>query len=120
MFQRHLCRPRGGHLCSLHHNNGPQRITGLGALAEKLTNQGNGAFAEKELRSRQDVADTRVGGAWPLSAGPAAQIPAPQRVGGHGDPASQLDFLFGNLTKSFQNVRGNMRAVNSKGAMEKE
>lgn len=55
-------------------------------------------------------------GAW----GPVAQIPAPQRVGGHGAPLFWLDFLFGNLTKSFQNVRGKARVVHSKGAVERE
>ncbi|XP_015449489.2 LOW QUALITY PROTEIN: pannexin-2 [Pteropus alecto] len=103
-------RPRGGHLCSLHHNNGPQRITGLGAFAEKLTNQGNGAFAEKELRSRQDMEDARVGGDWLLSAGPQHRFQPPGEGVATATPAFQLDFLFGNLTKSFQNACGNLGA----------
>lgn len=37
---------------------------------EGPTSQGNGAFTEKELRSRRDAAETRVSGGRLLTAGP--------------------------------------------------
>lgn len=82
-------------------------------MAENLTNQGNGA-SKKERRSRRGTGE-RV----QLLTGGTDSSPRHQCAAA-ATPTFQLDFLFGNLTKSFPEVHGKARVVNSKVAMERE